>query len=521
MPGRPTSTSPHFGAFIGDQGTRFVVPARARVCSVRLFREDGATHETVSMTGVDAIFAVELQGIGKGARYRFVIDGEEATDPFARFLPDGPDAPATVEALSHHWEHPPRGAPRDLSIYELHVGTFTPEGTYRAASKKLSHVAELGVTAVELMPIASFAGRRGWGYDGVAHYAPFARYGSPEDLAAFVDDAHGAGLSVILDVVYNHFGPAGNWLRRFVPDAFTSRFASPRGEAPMRAYVLGNVRYWLDTFCFDGLRLDATHAIHKAAEIARTIERGSWYCGATYPPKEELRGTATDGLDASAFVHCVQNHDQIGNRPRGDRLTATSGYDAFAAAVLVLLTLPSTPLLFMGQEWGATAPFLYFTDHEGDLGTKITEGRRREFAAFEAFAKEHLRDGIPDPQAESTWAASRLDWSQLERDPHAGLFALHRALLQLRATDPVLRDRSRSRMRAWSEGELLVVDRWSEGGRRRVIANLTSDPLPLADDVVRDATLLLASSPAFLPRPPTELPPRTAALFAPKGARST
>ena len=541
------------------------------------------------------VFELDVRDVGKGTRYRFVLDGEEATDPFARSLPDGPDAPARVESLSHAWRHPALGAPADLAIYELHIGTFTPEGTYAAASNRLRHIAELGVTAVELMPLAAFPGRRGWGYDGVAHYAPFAPYGSAEDLASFVDAAHDLGLRVILDVVYNHFGPSGNWLRRFVPGAFTSRFESPWGEAPdfandvMRAYVLGNARYWLEDFRFDGLRLDATHAIHDdsephilsaiariaheaspprlviaeddrndarlvrtigldavwaddlhhhlhvalteerdgyysaysgaAADIARTIGRGWSYCGEVYPPSGEPRGTATEELEASAFVYCVQNHDQVGNRARGDRITSTSGDDAFAAAILVLLTLPSPPLLFMGQEWGATTPFYYFTDHDEELGRKITLGRRREFASFASFAG--TPETIPDPQAESTWTASRLDWSEMDRDTHAGLLTLHQRLLHLRATDPVLRDRTRARTRAWNEGDLLAVDRWSEAGTRRVLANFTSSGLALPGDLVHDSTLLLSSGSKLLAHPLTTLPPRTAVLFARRETRSS
>jgi maltooligosyltrehalose trehalohydrolase len=539
------------------------------------------------------VFALDVPGIGKGARYRFVLDGDEVTDPYARFLPEGVDAPARVESLSHAWSQPAVGAPSDLVIYELHIGTFTPEGTYRGAAERLHYIADLGVTAVEVMPIAAFAGRRGWGYDGVAHFAPFAPYGSPEDLATFVDAAHGLGLAVILDVVYNHFGPHGNSLRRLAPDAFTSRFSSVWGEAPdfanevMRAYVLDNARYWLTDFRFDGLRLDATHAIHddqrphileaivrvaheaspprfliaederndaqfvrgvgmdavwaddfhhqlhvaltrerdgyygaysgSPSDIARTVERGWSYCGEIYPPKGVPRGTTTEDLEARQFVHCLQNHDQIGNRALGDRLTAGSGVDGFAAATLLLLTLPSTPLLFMGQEWGATTPFLYFTDHDDDLGRRVTEGRRREFASFRGFADDEARERIPDPQAEASFAASRLDWTEANRAPHAEVLALYRRLLAIRARDPVLRDRSRARTRAWCEGDLLTVDRWSDAGARRVLANLTPHSQPIPAGIARDWTLLVSSS---RERAPSEtLPPWTAALFARRETR--
>jgi maltooligosyltrehalose trehalohydrolase len=586
-------------------GVRFSVPApRAKTCGLRLFDASGTASPRNARLGLhllprDAIpmhrthegaFEADVPGLSPHARYRYVLDGEDVGDPFARFFPEGVDQPASVESLAYEWTHPALGATDgDVSIYELHIGTFTEEGTYRAAAKHLAELADLGARAVELMPLAAFAGLRGWGYDGVAHYAPFAPYGSPEDLAAFVDEAHGLGLRVLLDVVYNHFGPAGNWLRRFVPDAFTTRFSSPWGESPdfanpiLRGYVLGSVRYWLEEFRFDGVRLDATHTIHDdgdapvlreiarlahaysprrlaiaederndpalvreqeldaiwaddfhhqihvaltreqdgyygaysgdASDLARTIERGWFYSGEVYPASGEPRGSPASGLDAPAFAYCIQNHDQIGNRARGERLSRLTDLDGFAAASLVLLLLPMTPILFMGQEWGATSRFLYFTDHAVELGRLVTEGRRKEFARFDAFRDAAARETIPDPQSERTWTASRLDWSERTREPHARILALYRTLLRLRRDDVVLRDRARARMRAWSHGAVLVVDRWSGETKRRVVANLTGDPSPL-DDLARGWRLVVATSSLRLPA--TSLPKRTAALFEPE-----
>jgi maltooligosyltrehalose trehalohydrolase len=544
-----------FGAHAHPGGVRFVVPAsRTKRCEVRLFDARGKPVETRPMIERDpGVFAVEVEGLRPGARYRYVVDGDEVSDPFARFLPDGPHGPASVESLAHSFAHGALGFPEEgAPIYEIHVGTFTKGGTFRSAAERLPDLARLGFGAVELMPIAAFAGRRGWGYDGVAHYAPHAPYGSREDVAAFVDTAHGLCLCVLLDVVYNHFGPDGNYLGRLVPEAFTKRFSSPWGDSPdfanpvLRAYVLDNVRYWFEEFRFDGLRLDATHAIFddsgkhvlseiaqiaramaprriviaederndaalvrehgldaiwaddfhhalhaaltgerdgyyaaytgSAEELARTIERGWLYCGEVYPPTGVSRGLPATDLRASSFVYCIQNHDQTGNRALGQRLNDLASLEAFTAASMLLLLLPMTPVVFMGQEWASTSPFLYFTDHEPQLGQQVTDGRRKEFAHFAAFADAHVRDRIPDPQAEQTFLRSTLDWAERSREPHAQVLAMYGTLLRLRRTDPVLRSTARAAMRAYAVGELLVVDRWLGDSRRKMVVNLTSSP---------------------------------------------
>ncbi|MGH7438883.1 MAG: malto-oligosyltrehalose trehalohydrolase, partial [Polyangiaceae bacterium] len=555
----------------------------------RLYRPDGSVAETIAMSrSDDGAFELNLAHCGADPRYRYVVDGEEATDPFARALPGGVDAPAALVQAALDWSFPALGASGGLSIYELHVGCFTPEGTYRAATSRLPYLADLGVGAIELMPVAAFAGSRGWGYDGVAHFAPFAPYGTPQELAAFVDEAHRRGLRVLLDVVYNHFGPRGNHLRRFVPGAFTTRFASPWGETPdyanpiMREYVLANVRYWLEHFRFDGLRLDATHAMHDdgprhilreitkvahglsprrmvfaeddrndprllgeheidavwaddfhhqthvtltgerdgyyaayeggPSEIARTIMTGWCFEGQRYTPWGAPRGAPATGLPAEAFVYCLQNHDQVGNRALGERITRLASLDGFAAATLVLLTLSATPLLFMGQEWAATTPFLYFTDHDAELGLEVTEGRRREFAGFGAFRDPGVRERIPNPQDGATFASSHLAWDELASAPHARIHALHRALLRLRAEDPVLREPTRAGTKARADHGLLIVDRTASAGCRRVIANFGRSECALSAELTRGFELALSSS--EVPFSTSRLPPSTAALLA-------
>jgi maltooligosyltrehalose trehalohydrolase len=519
---------------------------------VKLYGPDGAVigaHPLARREEEDGIFEVELPGVGPGALYKFVIDGKELPDPYARFLPQGVHGPALVTQDRYPWRHG-QGVFRPLSehvFYELHVGTFTEEGTYAGVRAHLPDLAALGVTAIELLPLAAFAGQRGWGYDGVAHYAPFATYGTPDELRELIDEAHGLGLSVFLDVVYNHFGPAGNYLGAYSPAYFTREVQNAWGEAPnfahpaMRGYVLDNARYWLTEFRFDGFRLDATHAIldpsprhilrefaDEVAELsprklliaeddrnepacvtelgmdalwaddfhhqvrvtftrerdgyyvayepgverlAQTIRSGWFYEGQVYPRSGKARGKRAEALPAAAFVYCIQNHDQIGNRAIGDRLAARVSLEAYCAASALLLFLPMTPLLFMGQEWAASSPFQFFTDHDEELGHAISRGRREEFKHFESFSDPAVRAQIPDPQARETFERSRLRWDERDRSPHARVLSLYRRLLELRRTDPVLKDSSRERLSAEAIGEVLVVQRWNERERRVLVAN--------------------------------------------------
>jgi malto-oligosyltrehalose trehalohydrolase len=450
-----------------------------------------------------------------GTRYRFAIDELQAPDPASRFQPDGVHgASVVVDPRTFVWPDDPwPGLPWNEHVfYELHVGTFTPEGTYAGAMEKLDALAELGVTAIELMPIAEFPGARNWGYDGVLLYAPTHNYGSPDELKAFVVAAHARGLAVYLDVVYNHFGPEGNYLWTYAPTFYTDRHRTPWGaaidvEAPehddVRAFFIDNALYWLGEYRFDGLRFDAVHAIHDGpgrrflremaetirsragrdvhlvvenedneaallevytaqwnddahhgAHVALTGQTEGYYSDYASDPVGLLgralthgfayqgepsslrdgrpRGSASRHLPLCAFVDFLQNHDQIGNRPFGDRITALAPLEAVRAATAILLLAPHVPLLFMGEEWGASTPFLFFCDFEPDLARSVTAGRRNEFRTFAAFSDPAERERIPDPSAASTFAASVLRWPERETAPHGDLLAFHRRLLELR-----------------------------------------------------------------------------------------
>ncbi len=551
------------GAELGAGGVNFRAwSTRARAMAVALFDASGARVEReapLEPVG-GGRFEAFVPGLGAGALYKFRLDGELFPDPYARALPFGVHGPARVtDPNAYAWRRPPRREPLSgrTVLYELHVGTFTPEGTFAAARARLPALAALGVTTVELMPLSSFAGRRGWGYDGVAHFAPHAAYGAPDELKAFVDAAHELGLSAWLDVVYNHFGPEGNYLGAYSPEYFSPRAPTPWGDgpdfaaAPMRRYALDNALYWLDEFRFDGLRLDATHHVHDpgprhvllelaerarsleggrpvlvaederndpalvtklgldgvwaddvhhalhvlltgerdgyyagygpgAGELARAIERGWLYEGQRWPLTGRSRGAPASGLEAPQLVYALQNHDQVGNRARGERLNHLVSPAAFRGASALLLFLPMTPLLFMGQEWGASSPFLYFTDFPEPLGGQVSEGRRREFAGFAAFGAGGERAEVPDPQAEATFAASVLDWGERDAPGHRETLALYAALLRLRREDPVLADASRERLRAGVERGLLWAWRWGAGGGHRALVwNLRGEPAPL------------------------------------------
>lgn len=543
------------GAHPDGGGTRFVAWSTiAREVAVRLFDVvpgDGTTlatrTEVLDALG-DGRFEKRLEGVLPGALYKYVLDGDEVPDPYARFMPYGVHGPARVVAPARMAALAETRPLAQWVIYEMHVGTFSPEGTYRGAEARLDALAELGITAIELLPLAAFPGERGWGYDGVALYAPFAGYGDPDDLRSFVRAAHHRGIAVLLDVVYNHFGPSGNYLGRYAPEYFTTNVDTPwgsgpdYGHAPMRELVLENARYWLEQFGFDGLRLDATHEIHDpssvhvlreiadlahamspprrvffederndpavvqdlgadavwaddfhhqlhvlltgerdgyygayeptVAALARAIDEGWSFTGQPYPPwggKARGRSPRELGMDPQHLVYCIQNHDQVGNRALGTRLTAQVDLDVFCAASVLLLALPATPLVFMGQEWASSSPFLYFTDHEGELGRAVRDGRRAEFGTFAAFSDPEKREAIPDPQATSTFERSKLAWEERTADRHARVLAVHRAMIALRRDDPVLGAPSRwVDLEATADGDVLHVVRRRGDAVRRI-----------------------------------------------------
>jgi maltooligosyltrehalose trehalohydrolase len=493
----------------GGVGFRVWAPAASRV---ELVLEDRALNLAKEAGGYHSTFVADA---AVGIRYSFRVDGgPRMPDPASRFQPEGVHGPSlVVDPGRYHWLNDAPDEPEEEpgAIYELHVGTFSPEGTFAGAGERLAYLAGLGVSAIELMPVADFPGRWNWGYDPAAFFAPSRAYGTPDELRRLVDRAHGLGLRVLLDVVYNHFGPDGAYLPAFSPFVFTSRHATPWGQAVdvdgpesegVRRYILENALMWLDEYRFDGLRLDATFAIvddgpdHLLAQlsaaaarlsgpkrllvaedprnqrnvvlpvgsgglgmdavwaddfhhqvrvrlagdrdgyyrdftgssrdIARTV-LGNWFYRGHHSASHGVpRGTAAADLAPRRFVYCIQNHDQVGNRPRGSRLTYDIAPPAYRAASALLLFLPQRPMLFMGQEWAAGTPFLYFTDHSGELAVQVREGRRSEFADFD------MSGEVPDPQDPLTFERSRLDWSELDREPHAGVLRLYRDLLELR-----------------------------------------------------------------------------------------
>lgn len=543
-----------------DGGVEFRVWApAARTVEVELFRQDGIARFELSAQG-GGIFSAAVRNAGAGVRYKFRLDGHSYPDPYSRFQPEGVHGPSqVVSPHTFQWSDDVWGGLNieGLVIYECHVGTYTPEGTFDALIDQLAELKRLGVTALELMPVAEFPGRWNWGYDGVDLYAPTRNYGGPDGLRRLVDAAHTLGLGVILDVVYNHLGPDGNYLRAYSPHYFTDRYRTPWGEAFnydgesnewVRHYVVQNACYWLNEYHVDGLRLDATHAIfdsgprHILAEVteetraslpagrrvvliaenesndvrfirpvsqggygfdavwaddfhhavhtlltaenegyyrdyppsakavASTIKNGFLYQGEWSRHLQRPRGTKTSHEPASSFVFCIQNHDQVGNRAFGDRLNHNVDLGRYAVASALLLLSPETPLLFMGQEFAASSPFLFFTDHKPELGRLVTKGRREEFKAFSAFSDPVARKRIPDPQAGSTFRRSKLELA--ERDRHSGVYRLYHELMSLRRNDPVLARQNRFNLR--SEAllpEMIAIHRWEGSEHRLVVAS--------------------------------------------------
>ncbi len=464
-----------------------------------------------------------------GTRYRWRLpDGLEVPDPASRSNPDGVhDFSELIDPGAYAWRglgadgQAWRGRPwHEAVFYELHVGTFTPEGSFAAAEQGLPALAALGITAIQLMPLASWPGRFGWGYDGVLHFAPHPAYGSPDELKHFIDTAHRLGLMVMLDVVYNHFGPDGNYLSAYAPSFFTDRHHTAWGAAinfdsegsdTVREFFVHNALYWLEEYRFDGLRFDAVHAMvddsrpdimqtlsqriraahpdrfihlvqendsndparlgppgtpglfdgqwsgdfHHALHVLLTGERDGYYAeyvddtfgqltislsqglvwqgGPHNVENAPPRRRADQAVPLGAMVNFLQNHDQVGNRAMGDRLSTLLPEPSRRLCTAMLLLQPATPLLFMGEEFGASTPFLYFSDWEGELRHSVTEGRRREFAQFPRFADPALREHIPDPCDEATFRRSKLDWAASGSPTGQAWRAFHAELLAARA----------------------------------------------------------------------------------------
>lgn len=558
-----TDTSLQFGPQLGADGTRFRcwAPTARRIDLLIEGGIRGAPRRQEFTTTRDGWFETLARGIGAGARYRFRIDDEiDVPDPASRFQPEGVTGPGEIlDPGAFKWQGSDwRGREwHEAVLYELHVGTFTREGTYAAAIPRLDELADVGITAIELLPLNTFPGRWGWGYDGVLLYAPHPTYGRPEDLKRFVQAAHERGLMVLVDVVYNHFGPEGNYLHRYAGDFFTSAHHTPWGSAInfahpiVREFFIQNALYWLNEYRCDGLRVDAVHAMfddgatHFIDELVDRVQRGpgserhvhvvlenhhnearrlgrkgramvaQWdddfhhslhvllsderdgyyrnyadrplellgrvlaegfaYQGEVYPSDGHARGESSASLPPSAFVSFLQNHDQIGNRAFGERLTRIAPPERLRAGLAILLLSPQIPMLFMGEEYGAAQPFLYFCDYHGELARAIRDGRRSEFASFGVFADEPRREQIPDPNAHETYAASQLDHADRARSPHREWLAYTSELLRLRAKHivPVIPDIVAGAAKYETDGCMLTV-RWplSSGKALVMQANL-------------------------------------------------
>ena len=544
------------GATVVAGGVEFRVWApEARSIAVEI---EGRTHTPLARDS-DGVWSGRVAGIDAGTRYRYRIDDRWGyPDPYSRSQPDGPHGPSEViHAADYSWHDGGwRGlTAQGLAIYELHAGTYTPEGTFDALIGQLDAIAELGVTAIELMPIAEFPGARNWGYDGVDLFAPSHVYGGPAALKRLVDAAHQRGLGVILDAVYNHLGPDGNYLPQFARDYFTSRHKTRWGDAinydgpnsaMVRRFFIDNACYWLNEFHIDGLRIDAAftifdeserhileelatsarasvpphrqivmiaetyendtryvrpaatggfgfdavwaddfhHVVHAMAghdhdgyyedyagtldELARTINHGWLFEGQRSKHLDMLRGTTSGAMPAERFVYCIQNHDQAANRAFGRRLSYVVGVELHRAWSALLLLLPFTPMIFMGQEFAASTSFYYFTDHHPELGKLIREGRFSEFAAHESPQERERR--FPDPQDPRIFEESKLRLEERDTPAGAGARLLHAELLHLRTMDAVLRRQDREQMRAYAASEtLLVVHLW-HGREHRLIA---------------------------------------------------
>jgi maltooligosyltrehalose trehalohydrolase len=580
MPDAPAVRSLERGASpLPDGWTRFSVWApNARLVEVVLDR-DGRSESHPLARDPGGVHTGTVRRVPPGTDYSYRLDGgAERPDPVSRWRPRGVHGPTrVVDPAAFQWTDAAwRGIEAaDLVIYEMHVGTFTPQGTFDGVIERLPSLRELGVTALELMPVAEFPGTRNWGYDGVSPYAVQSSYGGPNALKRLVDAAHRSGLAVLLDVVYNHLGPEGNYLAELGP-YFTDRYQTAWGHGfnldgpdsdEVRRYVVDNAVYWITEYHLDGLRLDAADRIvdlgpvhiageigeavhtqggalgrralviaeidandprwvrgrevggygldahwsddfHHALHVALTGERAGYYRDFTDPGavaqalggryvndgrysvhRRRKHGRPATDVPADRFVVAVQNHDQIGNRARGERLAALVTPEALRLAAALLLLSPYVPLLFMGEEHGETNPFLYFVSH-GDPGLveAVREGRRREFEAF-AWSGE-----VPDPQAEATFEASRPQWERAETGEGARLRALYRDLLRLRRSERALRPGSATiRVRNDAVAGWVAVRYEREGQVLEGVFNLSAEAVVVASDEPRSWTMVLST----------------------------
>lgn len=585
MQNRPARNGQHGPVLLDKSRTRFRLWA-PDAQSVGLVIIGGATLPM--QEGNDGWYSIEAD-VGAGTQYSFLIDDElKVPDPASRAQSvDVHDPSVVVDPAAYRWRNTDwQGRPwHETVLYELHVGSY---GGYAQIEQRLQALADLGVTAIELMPLAEFPGDRNWGYDGVLLYAPEASYGTPDQLKHLIDSAHGLGLMVFIDVVYNHFGPDGNYLHRYAKHFFRHDQQTPWGDGidfrrrEVRDFFIDNALMWLMDYRFDGLRMDAVHAIpdrtflpELAARVRAEVEPGrhvhlvlenehnlasllnddftaqwnddghnvlhtlltdesqGYYGdyhndstnklvrflgeGFIYQGHEnrrgESRGEPSGHLSPTAFVLFLQNHDQTGNRAFGDRLINLAPADALKAATTVLLLSPMVPLLFMGEEWGAREPFLFFTSHHGELADAVREGRRGEFAEFAEFADEHTRERIPDPNAMETYEASKPDFSKRDEPEHAEWLSLYRHLLQIRHTEIVPRLEGSRFLGAEALGEAAAMARWQLGDRSELHLELNLSGNDLAVTPPDSTARLLHSSREDDSGGTTTLPARTARMY--------
>ncbi|MBV9296013.1 MAG: malto-oligosyltrehalose trehalohydrolase [Acidobacteriaceae bacterium] len=507
----------------GAKGTHFRVWAPERK-SVEVVFEDQRPPIRLTAEG-NGYFSGLVEKAGSGIRYKYALGGETYPDPASRFQPTGPHGYSEViDPSSFAWSDQawPGARLEGQVIYELHIGTFTKDGTWRSAAEKLEYLRETGLTMLEIMPVADFPGRFGWGYDGVQPYAPGSIYGTPDDMRTFVDRAHAVGLAVILDVVYNHLGPDGNYLPKFSPFYLTDKHRTDWGQAinfdgdengPVREFFRENAAYWIREFHLDGLRLDATQDIHDESEphilaeitqaaraaagdkpivliaenepqctrLIKPIEHGGFgidalwnddyhhtamvaltgkadayysdyrgtaqellsavkygylYQGQWYRWQAKRRGTSALGVRRAAMINFIQNHDQVANSGRGQRVHELTSPGMFKAVVALSLLAPGTPMIFQGQEFGASSPFLFFADHEPELGKLIRKGRVEFLEQWRSLRLPEMRKCLDDPSALATFERSQLNHDEVQN--HAETYAVHRDLLRLRREDPVI-----------------------------------------------------------------------------------
>ncbi|HEX7861277.1 MAG TPA: malto-oligosyltrehalose trehalohydrolase [Verrucomicrobiae bacterium] len=517
------------GAELQEQGGahfRVWAPRTKRV-AVEFYRDGKAARAVPLGPEPDGYFSGNVPDAKAGDLYKLKLDHGSFPDPASRFQPEGPHGPSQiVDPFTFKWtDRKWSGLPvKDIVLYELHLGTFTEEGTWAAAARQLPELKELGITALEIMPIAEFPGRFGWGYDGVSMFAPTRLYGSPDDARAFINTAHELGLMVILDVVYNHFGPDGNYHGEFSADYFTKNYKCEWGEAlnfdgpnstPVREFFVSNARYWIEEFHFDGFRFDATQSIydasekhilaeittaaraaapnrvlymvgenepqetklvrdcdsrgcgldalwnddfHHSAHVAATGHREAYYYdyngapqefvsaakygylyqGQFYAWQKKRRGTPAFDLTAKNFVTFLENHDQVANSLKGERLHQRCGRPILRAMTALTLLMPSTPMLFMGEEFAASAPFLYFADHNPELNKLVRQGRGEFIAQFRSVAAPEARPLLDDPSNFETFRRCKLGFA--ERKKNHQIYEMYRDLLRIRREDRTISD---------------------------------------------------------------------------------